>query len=68
MDIEQRNRLRVEASLPLLDVPTELARLKKAEDEAEFEKYFQLRRDQFLRLRWAWTGKIKPGRAFKAQK
>jgi hypothetical protein len=29
MDIEQRNRLRVEVGLPLLDVPTEMTRLKK---------------------------------------
>src|SRR6202140_719223 len=50
MDIEQRNRLRVEAYLPLLDVPTEMALLKKAEDDAEFEKYFKLRRPEFQHL------------------
>jgi hypothetical protein len=50
MDIEQRNRLRVEAGLPLLDVPGEMARLKKAEEDTEFEKYFQLRRSEFQHL------------------
>ena len=50
MNIEERNRLRVEASLPLLDVPGEVARLKKAGDEAECEKYFQVRRYEFRHL------------------
>jgi hypothetical protein len=50
MDIEQRNRIRVEAGLPLLDLPTEMARLKNAEGDAEFEKYFELRRNQFQHL------------------
>ena len=50
MDIEQRNRLRAEARLPLLDLSSEMARQKKAEDDAEFEKYFQLRRDEFRHL------------------
>jgi hypothetical protein len=56
MDIEQRNSLRVAASLPLLDVPTEMARLKKAQDDAEFEKYFQVRRDKFQHL-WSDRGR-----------
>lgn len=50
MDIEQRNRLRIEAGLPTLDVLTEMARLKKADANAEFEKYFQLRRNEFQHL------------------
>jgi hypothetical protein len=50
MDIEQRNRLRRDASLPLLDVPTEMARLEKAEADAEFEKYFQQVRHRFSSL------------------
>jgi hypothetical protein len=52
MDIEQENQLRAKAGLPLLDVAAEAARLKKAEDDADFEKYFQLRRPQFKHL-WA---------------
>ena len=47
MNILRRNQLRAEANLPLLDVPAEIARLKKAEDHAEFERYVQLRRDEF---------------------
>jgi hypothetical protein len=54
--IEQRNRLRAQAGLPLLDVAAEAARLKKAEDDAEFEKYFQLRRDEFRHL---WSDRNK---------
>jgi hypothetical protein len=50
MDIEQENQLRAQAGLPLLDVAAEAARLKQAEDDAEFEKYFQLRRDEFRQL------------------
>jgi hypothetical protein len=50
MDIEKRNRLRAEARLPLLDLPTEMARLKKIEDDAKFENYFQLRRDEVQHL------------------
>ena len=50
MEIDKRNRLRVEAGLPLLDVPAEKARLKNAKEDAEFEKCFQLRRDEFQHL------------------
>jgi hypothetical protein len=53
MDIEQRkqrNRLRAQAGLPLLDVSAEAARLKQTEDGAEFEKHFQLRCDEFRHL------------------
>jgi len=50
MDLEQRNRLRAEAGLPLLDVAAEAARLKQAEDDGEFKKYFQLRRNGFRHL------------------
>ena len=50
MEIDKRNRLRVEAGLPLLDVPAEKARLKNAKEDAEFEKFFQLRRDEFRHL------------------
>jgi len=56
MDIEQRNRTRVEAGLPLLDVVAEAVRLRKAEEDAEFEKYFQLRREEFRHL---WSDRIR---------
>lgn len=56
MDIEQRNRIRADAGLPLLDIPTETARLKKAQEDAKFEKYFQLRRDAFQHL-WSDRGR-----------
>jgi hypothetical protein len=39
-DIENRNNLRAEAQLPLLDVTAELARLKSARDQAGFEAFF----------------------------
>jgi hypothetical protein len=50
MEIEERNRLRAQTGLPLLDVAAEAARLKKAEDNPKFEKYFHLRRDEFRHL------------------
>jgi hypothetical protein len=37
-EIAKRNRIREEAGLPLLSIPKELRRMKKAEEEAEFEK------------------------------
>jgi len=60
MDIEQRNRLRAEAGLPLLDVSAETARLAKARADAEFENYFRLHRAKFVHLwsdrnRGFWT-------------
>jgi hypothetical protein len=50
MDIEQRNRLRAEAALPLLDLAAEMALLEKAQADAEFEKYFNRRRPEFAHL------------------
>jgi hypothetical protein len=38
-EIEQRNRLRKSASLPLLNVGAELARLEAAHRERAFERY-----------------------------
>ena len=58
MHISQRNLLRTEANLPLLDVAAEEARLEKVQADAEFEKYFQLRRDEFAHL---WSD---PNRGF----
>jgi hypothetical protein len=46
-DIESRNKLRVEAGLPLLDIPAELARLRAAREEAEFEEFFAKNRHRF---------------------
>ena len=39
-EIEQRNRLRASSSLPVLDVPNELARLERVEREVAFERFF----------------------------
>jgi hypothetical protein len=47
MTIDERNRLRTEARLPLLDVTTEAARLAAVELEAAFDKYCQQNRDRF---------------------
>jgi hypothetical protein len=44
MDIKQRNRLRAQAGLPMLDVAAEEARLKAAREEAEFERPWEVRR------------------------
>jgi hypothetical protein len=38
-EIEQRNRLRKEAQLPLLSIPDELDRLEAVERGREFEQY-----------------------------
>jgi hypothetical protein len=48
--IEQRNQLRKQAGLPLLDIAAETARLTAAREEAEFKKYFQIRRNEFQHL------------------
>jgi len=53
MDIEQRNQLRAQGGLPLLDVAAEEARLKAAREEAEFERLWEPRRPA---LRHQWTG------------
>jgi hypothetical protein len=60
MDIAERNRLRAEAHLPLLDVAIETRRLQAAQAEAEFERYFNSRRAEFAHLwsdrnRGFWT-------------
>ena len=47
MHIDERNRLRAEASLPLLDVASETARLQKVQAEALFEVEWQRRRPAF---------------------
>jgi|tagenome__1003787_1003787.scaffolds.fasta_scaffold20518224_2 hypothetical protein len=55
MTIDERNRIRTEAHLPLLDVDAEQARLAKVEADAEFESYFAQRRPAFQHL-WSDSG------------
>jgi hypothetical protein len=38
-EITARNRIRAEASLPLLSIPKELRRMKEADDAAAFEEF-----------------------------
>ena len=40
-EVEERNRLRKEARLPLLSIERELQRQKIAEDEKRFERFMQ---------------------------
>jgi hypothetical protein len=54
-DILGRNELREQADLPLLDVDLETQRLKKADDEAEFEEYFKSNKRRFEHL-WCERG------------
>jgi hypothetical protein len=49
-DIAKRNRLRSEVSLPLLDVSTEMARLERVRDEADFDRFFQREHHRFAHL------------------
>jgi hypothetical protein len=61
MDIEQRNHLRTEAHLPLLDVAAETERLPKIEAKAEFEREWDSRKAEFAK--WisgglGWFGKL----------
>ncbi len=53
--IEQRNRLRQEAGLPLLNVQAEGQRQKAARDQADFENYFRQRRPEFCH-QWIGNG------------
>jgi hypothetical protein len=60
VDIENRNRLRAEARLPLLDARAEATRLAKAREQAQFENYFRQNRDRYAHLwsdrnRGFWT-------------
>jgi hypothetical protein len=50
VDIENRNRLRAEAGLPLLDARAEARRLANAREQALFENYFQQNRHRFVHL------------------
>jgi hypothetical protein len=61
MDIAERNHLRDEANLPLLDVATELARIETTTVEAEFEIEWQRRRPEFenwIRGGQGWLSKM----------
>jgi hypothetical protein len=55
LEIKARNKLRHAFTLPALSVPPELSRLKRAEDEAEFNRFAASRRkavwDQVLKTR-----------------
>src|SRR5712672_2677360 len=53
MDINERNDLRAAADLPLLNVPTEAARLAQARDQAGFEREFARRRPELCH---EWKG------------
>jgi hypothetical protein len=61
MNIAERNRLRAEAHLPVLDVAAEMARLQKIEAKAEFEREWERRKPEFAK--WisegqGWFGKM----------
>ena len=61
MDTEQRNRLRAEASLPLLSVAAETKRLQMVQASAEFERQWDTRKSEFAQ--WisggqGWFGKM----------
>ena len=47
MDVAERNRVRAEARLPLLDLAKETARLKETEGEVLFERDWERRRPEF---------------------
>lgn len=53
--IENRNRLRAMAGLPLLQEDAELKRLQAVREQAAFEEYFEQRRSQYAHL-WS-TGR-----------
>jgi hypothetical protein len=53
MTIDERNQIRAAAQLPLLNVPTEMARLARLEADARFEEYVARRRGEFAHL---WSG------------
>jgi hypothetical protein len=52
MTINERNQLRTEAGLPLLDAAAEDARLAAIQQDAAFERYFREHRHRFAH-RWA---------------
>jgi hypothetical protein len=53
MTIEQRNDLRINAGLPLLDLQAEGARLAAVERDAAFERFFRENRYRYAAL---WSG------------
>jgi len=58
MTVDERNQLRMEVGLPLLDIEVERARLQGIELDAAFEQYYQAHRFRFadkwgdVRLGW----------------
>jgi len=60
-DIASRNLLRKEASLPLLDVSSEMARLKRVREETDFDRYAEREANRFKHLmaeRQGWIAKM----------
>jgi hypothetical protein len=49
-EIDQRNVLRQQAGLPLLEIDVEVQRRKDADHRAEFERYFEQHRHRFEHL------------------
>jgi hypothetical protein len=56
MDLNERNALRADAGLPLLDVSAEVARLEATRDQADLEEYFEKNRHRFVHLLAGRTG------------
>jgi tRNA(Met) C34 N-acetyltransferase TmcA len=56
MTIDERNRLRKEVGLPLLDLNAECARLNTVQRDAAFEQYYRENRCRFASL-WADRGR-----------
>jgi hypothetical protein len=56
MTIDERNRCRVEAGLPLLDEEAEAARLAAVQRDAAFEQYYRDHRSRFAHI-WADTSR-----------
>jgi hypothetical protein len=50
MDINERNALRVDAGLPMLDISVEVGRLESAREQAEFEEFLEKNRYRFNHL------------------
>jgi hypothetical protein len=49
-DVVERNLIREQAGLPLLQADLETERLRQADEQAEFESYFNLNKHRFRHL------------------
>src|SRR5215210_6409004 len=61
VDVEERNCLRAEAHLPLLDVAAEITRLERIQAKAEFEREWDRRKPEFqywIQAGERWFGKM----------